>query len=45
MYAKKNLQQRKEWNGPTTSVEELHGVLNSNPGKAVKTLKTELSFY
>ena len=45
MYAQKNLQQCKEWNGPATSVEELHAVLNSNLGKTVKTLQTELSFY
>ena len=40
----KYLQQCKRWNGPATSVEELHKILNSNPDKRDKILITELSF-
>lgn len=45
MYTQKCLQQCKGWNGPATSVEELHTILNSNPDKRVKIVRTELSFY
>ena len=33
MYTQKCLQQCKGWNGPATSVKELHTILNSNPDK------------
>ena len=38
MYTQKCLQQCKGWNGPATSVEELHTILNSNPDKRVKII-------
>lgn len=45
MFTQKCLQQCKAWNGPTTSVEELHAILNSNPDKRMKTVRPELSLY
>ena len=45
MYTQKCLQQCKRWNGHATSVEELHTILNSNPDKREKIVRTELSFY
>ena len=44
-YTQKFLQQCKQWNGPATSVEELHTILNLNPDKREKIVQTELSFY
>ena len=44
-HTQKFLQQCKQWNGPATSVEELHTILNLNPDKREKIVQTELSFY
>ena len=44
-YTLKFLQQCKQWNGPATSVEELHIILNLNPDKREKIVQTELSVY
>ena len=44
-YTQKCLQQCKGWNGPATSVEELHTILNLNPDNREKIVRTELSFY
>ena len=45
IYKQKCLQQCKRWNGPATSVEELHAILKLNPVKRGKIAQTELSFY
>ncbi len=44
-YTQKCLQQCKGWNGPATSVEELHMILKSNADKREKIVRMELSFY
>ena len=44
-YTLKLLRLCKTWNGPATSVEELHEILRSNSEKAEKIMRTELSYY
>ena len=43
VYTQKYLERCKRWNGPATSVEELHTILNSNPVKREKIVRTKLS--
>ena len=44
-YTRKCLQLCKSWNGPATSVEELHEILKKNRDNAEKIVRIELSYY
>jgi hypothetical protein len=44
-YTDKCLQLCKSWNGPATSVEELHDILKANCDNAEKIVRIELSYY